>query len=60
MEVNYKVSRWKNWNGDLKPYILAEDNPMFIEKCHEISAEYCGNADRWEKFLELLNSQKSP
>jgi len=53
-DVHKQLKNWQNWNGDIEMFIFDPNSKQFEKICRNISNEYCGNPDRWDKFKKVL------
>ena len=57
-DVYNRISKRKNWDGDLLYFSFDEDTRMFCKMGERWANEYCNDSKRWQKFISCLSERK--
>lgn len=54
LRAHASVKGWKQWSGDLTPYLLSLESKHYVEFHRNLCLKWCGNTDAWETIMGKL------
>lgn len=52
--LNTRLTKWKEWNGDLSSYAFRPDHPEFVRQARAVITAYTGQATDWDYLNQRL------
>lgn len=52
--VNDRIKNWNDWSGELKGFLFSEDSKQLLLLGRNLAISFCGDSQRWDKYIETL------